>query len=106
MANIDGYEITTPRDKLLAAASGLVPVSQLETPVTPRDKLLYRIATDRDAIIEEQADLDDRVTELEENPVSPEDVQTAVNNYMDDHPELTHLGFYRDSDGDLCESDD
>lgn len=51
-------------------------------------------------------DLDDRVTDLEENPVSPEDVQTAVDNYMDAHPELTHLGFYRDDDGDLCESDE
>lgn len=105
MATIDGYEITTPRDQLLAAASGLVPVSQLEEPVTPRDKLLYRIAADRDAIMEGQADLDGRVTELEENPVSPEDVQTAVDNYMDAHPELTHLGFYRDDDGDLCEED-
>lgn len=54
----------------------------------------------------EITDLDDRVTDLEENPVSPEDVQTAVDNYMDAHPELTHLGFYRDSDGDLCESDE
>ena len=51
-------------------------------------------------------DLDGRVTDLEENPVSPEAVQTAVDNYMDAHPEKTHLGFYRDSDGDLCESDD
>lgn len=51
-------------------------------------------------------DLDERVSDLEENPVSPEDVQTAVDNYMDAHPELTHLGFYRDSDGDLCESDE
>ena len=53
----------------------------------------------------EMIDLDGRVTDLEENPASPEDVQAAVNNYMDAHPELTHLGFYRDSDGDLCESD-
>ena len=51
-------------------------------------------------------DLNGRVSDLEDNPVSPEDVQAAVNNYMDDHPELTHLGFYRDSDGDLCESDE
>lgn len=105
MANIDGYEITTPRDTLLAAASGLVPVSDVETPVTPRDKLLYRIAADRAAIIEDVADLDERVEELENNPVSPESVQTAVNAYMDAHPEVTHLGFYRDADGDLCEED-
>ena len=51
-------------------------------------------------------ELDERVTDLEDNLVSPEDVQTAVDNYMDEHPELTHLGFYRDIDGDLCESDE
>ena len=54
----------------------------------------------------EMTDLNGRVSDLEDNPVSPEDVQAAVNNYMDDHPELTLLGFYRDSDGDLCESDE
>lgn len=106
MVNIDGNEITTPRDVLLAAASGLVPLSDVEEPVTPRDKLLYKIAEDREAIIEEQENLDGRVKDLEENPVDPETVKEAVYDYMDDHPDLTHLGFYRDSDGDLCESDE
>ena len=50
--------------------------------------------------------LDERVSELEENAVSMEDVQTAMDNYMDENPERAHLGFYRDSDGDLCQSDE
>lgn len=105
MAKIGNYDITTPRDKYLAAASGLVPVSELDPPVTPRDKLLHRIAVDRTEITEAQADLDERVAALEENPVDPETVKEAVFEYMDDHPELDHLGFYRDTDGDLCEED-
>ncbi len=54
----------------------------------------------------EMTDLDGRISDLENNPVSPEDVQAAVSNYMENHPELTLLGFYRDSDEDLCESDE
>lgn len=57
------------------------------------------------AISEAQADLDERVAELEENPVDPETVKEAVFDYMDDHPKPDHIGFYRDTDGDLCEED-
>ena len=85
--------------------SGLVPVSEVEPPVTPRDKLLYRVVADREQIMEAQDDLDTRVAELEENPVDPESIKEAVYDYMDEHPEVTHLGFYRDADGDLCEED-
>jgi hypothetical protein len=113
MATLEDFNTTTDRDKYLAAAAGALELKDVPNPVTDRDKLLYAIAVDRAALVEEMGDiekdvgdLDERVKELEENPVSPEDVQTAVNNYMDEHPEVTHLGFYRDSDGDLCESDE
>ncbi len=66
-------------------------------------KAIYEAAKGMAAGLE---DIDDRVSDLEDDPLSTEDVQTAVDNYMDAHPELTHLGFYRDDDGDLCESDE
>lgn len=66
-------------------------------------KAIYEAAKGVEANVE---DLDERVSELEENTLSPEDVQTVMDNYMDEHSELIHLGFYRDSDGDLCQSDE
>lgn len=50
--------------------------------------------------------IDDRVKDLEENPIDPESIKEIVTEYLDEHPEILTMKLYRDEDDDLCEEDE